>query len=154
MKIQDVLQNAVTNDDLSPTSYFRGRITKDATAERFRLYPLPYNDSDYFIINCKDVAGDIYKLSKEELIDSGFAGVDVYKVPLLHGTKVAHVKIRSHRVGETVDSVSFNLKLPPGCNSVDCGGLGCCNSGPSGGACFCSACCDAAAVRTPRKATP
>lgn len=140
MKIKDVLQNATHNDDLHSISYFRGRIAADTTSECFRIYPMPYDDNAYFLVNREDVVGDIYELTKEELSGSGFAGVRVYKVPLKLGTKVAYVKIQPHRVGETVDSISFNLKQGPGCHSGDCGGQFCCDSG-GGGPCFCSQCC-------------
>lgn len=147
MNIQEILDNSsMPSDELHRTTYLRGRITHDVRPEYFRVYPIPNSEGTYLLIDRSDIAGDIYKFTKEELAGSGFIGAEVYKVPLRIGTKVSYIKVESHRFGETIDSISFDPNLPVGCNAAYCGDLPCCHR-PIGGPCYCSTCCIAGAER-------
>lgn len=151
MNINDALKGSTAgNDVLQRIHYVRGQLVADSKPENFRIYPIPNDEGTYFVVSRNDVAGDIYELAKEELIGTGFAGVKVHKVPLSLGTNVAFVKVKIHKIGETISSDSFEKNSaspavvpPPGCSATSGCQTGCCTAQGAGGPCYCDTCCTA-----------
>ena len=126
------------------TVYLHGAVEPDHDETMFRLYPDPSDRRSFFIIRREDVGGDFHEWSKEELIQAGFVGAKVFRVPLKHGTVVQSVSVKIQKIGVTISANVPNSRLRERVvgqcyDASDCYS-GCCTTA-SDGNCYCDRCC-------------
>jgi hypothetical protein len=75
--------------------YLKGAIERNEDAGKFRLYPLPSNRRSFFLVDTKDVAGEVCEWTEEELARKELAGFRMYTVPIGFGGVVQSVTIQN-----------------------------------------------------------
>jgi hypothetical protein len=81
--------------DAARLLYLKGAIERDEDAGKFRLYPSPSNKRSFFLVDTKDVAGEVSEWTDEEFGRKGLAGSKMYTVPISFGTVVQSVTIQN-----------------------------------------------------------
>jgi hypothetical protein len=81
--------------DAAKLLYLKGAIERDEDAGKFRLYPSPSNNRSFFLVDTKDVAGEVSEWTEEEVARKGLAGCKMYTVPISFGSVVQSVTIQN-----------------------------------------------------------
>ena len=91
--------------DAAKLVYLRGVIERDEDAGKFRLYPSPSNKRSFFLVDTKDVAGEVCEWTDEEGARKGLAGCKMYTVPICFGSVIQSV---------TIQNIQLNCAGPTG----------------------------------------
>ena len=91
--------------DAAKLLYLKGAIERDEDAGKFRLYPSPSNKRSFFLVDTKDVAGEVCELTDEEVAREGLAGCKMYTVPISFGSVIQSV---------TIQNIQLNCAGPTG----------------------------------------